>query len=225
VLPNVTPTQIAERLHLDPIEGANMMQYDWLPMVKALWVFDALWFQGCGIRKKWNGGVLAGQAGSSASGSAIGRPNSFEWVVTLGAGTETVEITSDYEPPLTRDDWIDIRKRAVDRTTLLRWTAEWPKVPADSSIEQMGRGVSLQKSNPQRAINFLEVTAQQLIYWPKTRAQGLEILTGNNLRGFIEACGKTDFNLHAMVSLAAMQTPGEEPEESYEDGEATAEGP
>ena len=71
----------------------------------------------------------------------------------------------------------------------------------DGSLREMSLEVSGQESNPKRALNFLEVTAQQLIAWPKTRAQGLEVLTGNNLRGFIAACGKVELNLEAMAAL------------------------
>lgn len=216
VLPDITPTMIAERLHLDPIEGANAATYDWLQIVNALWVFDAMYFRNCSIRKKNAGGVLAGQAGSSASGAATSVTNAFEWVVRLGEGDESVEIVGDYEPPITREDWINIRARVCERTNLLRWTANWPKVPSDLSIEQMGRNVTLQESKPARAINFLEITAQQLIYFPKTRAQGLEVLTGNNLRGFIEACGKATLNLEALAVMAQMQAPGDEPDDADE---------
>ena len=186
VLPTMTPTQIAERLHLDPLDNLARGQYKWLDIVKALWVFDAMQYERCRVRK-----VRSGVPASS---------NSFEWVVQIGEGEETIEIKGRFEPPVTREGWVDIRRMAVERTESLGWQATWPKVPLGSTMDEMAPWSPGEQSKPKRACNFHEVTAQQLIYWPKTRAQGIEVLTGNNLRGFIEACGSVDFPVENLAS-------------------------
>ena len=64
------------------------------------------------------------------------------------------------------------------------------------------------------------MTAQQLIAWPKTRAQGLEVLTGNNLRGFIHACSETPIDIGSLVAFAALEgAQNEEPQTDDEEVE------
>lgn len=222
LLPGITPTQIAERLHLDPIENVEC-GYNWHAIVNALWVFDALWYENVGLRKK--GGVTQeGNVGCASAGADFALPNVFEWYVRVGAGDQTIEIVGDWEPPPDRAGWLDIRRQAIDRTSELGWQAAWPSVPDNCAIAETSRSVTSAVSKPKRALNFLEVTAQQLVYWPKTRAQGVEVLTGNNLSGFIEACGKAAINLEGLAALAAMQTPGDEPEGEDDENDQGAEG-
>ena len=166
-----------------------------------MWVFDALQWNKCGIRK--------------AGGKAFGA-NSMQWYVHLGEGTEQIRIEGDYDPPLMRDHWLDIRRQAVERTNELGWSAKWPSVPSILPLDNSGKYQTNHYSK--QATNFIQVTAQQLMYWPKTRAQGLEVLTGNNLRGFIEACALTDVDVLGLAALAAMQAQGEEPEDSDAEG-------
>lgn len=195
-LPGVKPFGIAERLHLDPIEG-RINLYEWDGIVKAMWVFDALQWNQCGIRKVFGS-------------------NALQWYVHLGEGDEQIQIVGDYEPPLARNDWLDIRRLAVERTNELGWSAKWPSVPSILPLDNSGKYQTNHYSK--QATNFIQVTAQQLMYWPKTRAQGLEVLTGNNLRGFIEACASTEVDVLGLAALAAMQAQGEEPEDSDAEG-------
>ena len=132
----------------------------------------------------------------------------LEWYVGVG---DQVLITGPYEPPEKREDWHAMRMLAVDRTVDLGWVANWPKVPCEADIR------TFQADNPadpsERALNYITVIAQQLMAWPKTRSQGLEILTNNNLRGFIDACSTTPIDILGLVALVALEGDfGDEPQ-------------
>ena len=206
LLPGITPSQIAERLNIDAVEERSVPNEVWERLVRAMWVFDAALWDRVGVRAK----SMRGQAG--ASGAAPSR-NTFEWYV--GVGDET-EVSGPYEPLFFRGDWIQIRRKAVERTADYGWSADWPKVPEESELQTLQPEYDAPPSK--RALKYIEVTAQQLIAWPKTRAQGLEVLTGNNLRGFIHACSETSIDLGALVALAELEgTKNEEPETDDED--------
>ena len=209
LLPGIAPSQIAERLNLDVVEDRLASPEMWEQLVRAMWVFDATLWHRVGLR-------AVGTRGQAGSSSATPSRNTFEWFVVLG---DLVEVCGPFEPPFRREDWLAIRRMAVERTADYGWNADWPKVPHETAISTL----QLECTDPpsSRALNFLEVTAQQLIAWPKTRAQGLEVLTGNNLRGFIAACSKTPIDFGALAALADLEgTQNEEPVTDDEDPEA-----
>lgn len=208
LLPGITPSQIAERLNLDAVEDRLAPPEIWESLVRAMWVFDATLWNRVGIRAK----TMREHAGASTSAPSR---NTFEWHVGVG---DQITVGGMYEPLFRREDWVAIRRRAVERTADYGWSANWPKVPEEAEL------LTLQPEHDgppsKRALNYIVVTAQQLIAWPKTRAQGLEVLTGNNLRGFIHACSETPIDIGSLVAFAALEgAQNEEPQTDDEEVE------
>ena len=205
----ITPRQIAERLNIDALtSGASEIRYAdhgnvWHKLVRSMWVFDATTWNRSGIRKSF----CPPFEGASPEAAQVQR--GFEWFIAL---TDDVQIRGSFEPPADKEDWVRIKRMAVDRINGLGWQANWPTVPEASD----------RSSNSDVALDFLCLIAQQLIAWPKTRALGLEILTGNDLPGFIDACWSAPIDMEVVVSMveAERANRGEEPETDDEDDEA-----
>tara|TARA_B110000902_G_scaffold81193_1_gene96378 strand:- start:273 stop:2846 length:2574 start_codon:yes stop_codon:yes gene_type:complete len=221
-IPEATPTKIAQHLNYDV--KTNPTDDGWLAVVKAAHVFDAIHWKHIGVRARvyearevpdWRLGAWDEVRDSARAKKRI--LSKYEWYITLEQGVEVIGLL---EPSTTREDYVRIRRQAVRRFEALGWNADVPHVPSVRQLQEVVDGPRADRQ-PMHVLNFLMVTAQILCAFTETRGQGLDVLTGENGRTFIEACGHCRVDAEVLCALAAHGgSRDEEPAEPEEEPEA-----
>lgn len=94
-----------------------------------------------------------------------------------------------------RNEWLETHRRAAAMLDKCELEAELPPVPAQRHLDEMD----------DIAMNWIEVMAQTLGYYPKTRALALDILTNNSTRGLIEAVGLSCVDIEMLDMICAIK--------------------
>jgi len=201
--PGVGLTDIAPKLNNDPINYTYTIN-QWQDYITATHIFDSLTWNKLTVWKK-----PPSAAGSSREPiCAIG---SLTYSVGIGVGTTEIAIQSEVTYPSTRAEWVRIASAAFELLEKHDLEAPLPAVPSQNQINELFECDST--STAEMAINWIEVMAQTLAYWPTTRAMGLDILTNSSTRGFVQAVANSAVDLGMLDLAKALKMADGEPME------------
>ena len=239
-LPNMSMNLVANRLNGDlltlPSNLPEQQRLDrWEAVVRAMHVFDAVDWQHVSVRQTPKHIPASATPGSTWRTDASAQTEQqFEWCINLAGAT----LSGPLDLVVPQDWYAATHTRAVDRIANLGWNCTMPKPPSEALLRKAHLSNHSSHGFDQRAphhtseaaleditvarrrvIDFVQVTAQQLICFRKTRAQGLEALTGGNLRAFIDATMSLGMETHVLSALGADTVTSHEEPEDDEDQE------
>ena len=211
-VPGYNSVKVAQYLINDPVLE-RWDQGQWYNLVLSMHAFDALTWNNMDVRKtpiKHRSGVGGGGAGSSSdpidTEALTWAP--VTWTITFGSGCATASASGMVAPPVSRAEWLSMASRCEKRLDDADSFVEQglPAVPSQAHIDLL-----VTPDDPAEvALHWLKVMAQTMVFLPETRAMGLDILTNNSTRAFINAMGESGIDIvHLSAEGANKQCEGQ----------------
>lgn len=205
-IPTLKLAEFGLLLNDDPVNlgyGVNEMEN----YVTTMHLFDALqWNQIC-VRKA----PAPGAAGGSSDPLPRYQGDESRVCYTIGIGVADSELVVQQSCtyPTRRVDWERIREQAAKMMDDCDMEASFPIVPSQGQINELFD----ESSSAIMALNWIEVMARTLCYWPRTRAFGLDVLTNRSTRGLVDAVAKSPVDMQLLGLARAIKVADGEPME------------
>ena len=213
-VPDTSLRDVSRRLNIDLAladRDGGAHESLWETCITGMHAFSAIDWEHMGVRATTN----QGSTGGSSSDAIIGR---FEWYVNIG-GTE---VKGNYNPALTRESYVKMRKSGRAFLDSMGWSVQWPKVPTVEEVAEVRSYIECHRSAvdaPTTVLDYVTVVAKQLCCFKSTRAYGIDVLTGFDSRGFCVSAYSAQLRARELAIMVDAMPDKDEPDDESEEGE------